>query len=156
MFSVENSLNTLVRQSGHAMRVCEPTSSAMAPQRLERYSNLKCAEPGQLPPLLPYRMHVDEGQLQCQSGSCPLPTMVRSEQFTLKSPNDAKLYRLVVLDNGLQELLVHDPEIGQQQQQRNEPAAEPGAAPGRNPLEGSDEDVDSLLSGEEDESCSEV
>ncbi|KAL4440115.1 hypothetical protein ABPG75_003116 [Micractinium tetrahymenae] len=81
--------------------------------------------------------------------------MVRSEPLTLKSPNDAKLYRLAVLDNGLQALLVHDPEIGQQQQQQNEQAAEPGAAPGRDALEGSDEDVDSLLSGDEGESGSE-
>ncbi len=81
--------------------------------------------------------------------------MVSSEQLTLKSPNDAKLYRLVVLDNGLQALLVHDPEIGQQHQ-HIEQLAQPGAAPGRDALEGSDEDVDSLLSGDEDESGTEV
>lgn len=69
--------------------------------------------------------------------------MVRTDALTLKSPNDRKLYRLCTLDNGLQALLVHDPEIGQQQQHQ---AQEQGHAP-----EASDEDVDSLLSGGEEE-----
>ena len=34
-----------------------------------------------------------------------------SDDVVLKSPNDRRLYRLIHLSNGLQALLVHDPEI---------------------------------------------
>ena len=61
--------------------------------------------------------------------------------LTLKSPNDPKAYRLCTLPNGLQALLVHDPEIGKQQ-----------AAPGH-AEEPTEEDMDDLLSGDESEVC---
>lgn len=34
-----------------------------------------------------------------------------SDDIVIKSPNDSRLYRLIELENGLQALLVHDPEI---------------------------------------------
>lgn len=34
-----------------------------------------------------------------------------SDNMVIKSPNDSRLYRLIELDNGLQALLIHDPEI---------------------------------------------
>ena len=69
--------------------------------------------------------------------------MKRVTPLTLKSPSDKKEYRLCVLDNGLQALLIHDPEIGQQQAE----GVEEGHAE-----DASDEDVDSLLSGDEEQS----
>jgi nardilysin len=38
-------------------------------------------------------------------------TLSSSDDVVLKSPNDSRLYRLIHLENGLQALLVHDPEI---------------------------------------------
>lgn len=70
---------------------------------------------------------------------------VRAEELTLKSPADKKSYRLVTLANGLQALLVHDPEID-----LAAAAAEPAGLP-PHAEEPSEEDVDSLLSGDEDE-----
>lgn len=61
----------------------------------------------------------------------------------LQSPNDKKHYRLVQLANGLTALLIHDPEINNVQPD--------GAEPAGKPAEASDEDVDSLLSGDEEE-----
>ena len=34
-----------------------------------------------------------------------------SDDIVIKSPNDSRLFRLIELENGLQALLVHDPEI---------------------------------------------
>lgn len=115
------------------------------------HANETGERPGELPPCRRLLQLTAGSNAQLCKNHC---TMVSSEPLTLKSPNDAKLYRLVVLDNGLRALLVHDPEIGQQQHVQQ--AVEPGAALGRDALEGSDEDVDSLLSGDEDESGSEV
>lgn len=76
---------------------------------------------------------------------------VRAEELTLKSPADKKSYRLVTLGNGLQALLVHDPEID-----LTGAAAQPAGLP-PHAEEPSEEDVDSLLSGDEgEESGSEV
>ena len=75
---------------------------------------------------------------------------VTAEELSLKSPNDKKLYRLCRLPNGLQALLVHDPEINAVASQQAANGAPPHA------VEPSDEDVDSLMSGDEEESGSEV
>lgn len=70
---------------------------------------------------------------------------VHAEELTLKSPADKKSYRLVTLANGLQALLVHDPEID-----LAAAAAQPAGLP-PHAEELSEEDVDSLLSGDEGE-----
>lgn len=70
-------------------------------------------------------------------------TVTASREDLLQSPNDKKSYRLVTLANGLTALLIHDPEINN--------AAADGAEPAPHAPEASDEDVDSLLSGDEEE-----
>ncbi|EFN52789.1 hypothetical protein CHLNCDRAFT_138430 [Chlorella variabilis] len=70
--------------------------------------------------------------------------MKATEELLLKSPADKKFYRLCTLDNGLQALLIHDPEINECCQQEEEGGAVQGHAE-----EASDEEVDSLLSGED-------
>ena len=76
---------------------------------------------------------------------------VRAEELRLKSPADKKSYRLVTLANGLQALLVHDPEID-----LTAAAVQPAGLP-PHAEEPNEEDVDSLLSGDEgEESGSEV
>ncbi|KAK2386573.1 Insulinase (Peptidase family M16) family protein [Trifolium repens] len=44
-------------------------------------------------------------------GAPAAATLSSSDDVVLKSPNDSRLYRLIHLENGLQALLVHDPEI---------------------------------------------
>lgn len=39
------------------------------------------------------------------------PCIWSSDDVVIKSPNDRRLYRVLELENGLQALLVHDPEI---------------------------------------------
>ncbi len=70
---------------------------------------------------------------------------VRAEELTLKSPADKKSYRIVTMANGLQALLVHDPEID-----LAAAAAQPAGPPPHAEVP-SEEDVDSLLSGDESE-----
>ena len=85
-----------------------------------------------LPPLV-------AAALQMKPGSRILQRKDYSPQALEVSPADRKSYRLVVLGNGLQALLVHDPEAAA--------AAAPAAGAGHGALEPGDEDVDSLLSG---------
>ena len=92
------------------------------------------------------------GGFACTINTSRLPLIVRWQAMPAqgeprKSPNDRKAYRLHTLPNGLQALLVHDPEIGRE--------AAP-AAGARLAAEASDSDVDSLMSGDEDEGSSEV
>lgn len=75
------------------------------------------------------------------------------EELALKSPNDKKLYRLCTLNNGLQALLIHDPEINAAKQNPEETNTELQHA-----VEPSDEDVESLMEDddEDDEGSEEV
>lgn len=83
----------------------------------------------------------------CASRTSPPAAMaaVRAQELTLKSPADKKSYRIVTLANGLQALLVHDPEID-----LAAAAAQPAGPPPHAEVP-SEEDVDSLLSGDEGE-----
>ena len=79
--------------------------------------------------------------------------MVQAEALEHKSPNDPKVYRVVKLDNGLQALLIHDPEIVKQKDEGVDGGGAAAAAAGERPpgaASPSDEDVDSLLSGDEE------
>lgn len=80
-----------------------------------------------------------------------------SDNMVIKSPNDSRLYRLIELDNGLQALLIHDPEIypdgppktlenGEQVDEENDDDAE-----GSEEEEEEDEDEDEDDEEDEDE-----
>jgi nardilysin len=80
-----------------------------------------------------------------------------SDNMVIKSPNDSRLYRLIELDNGLQALLIHDPEIypdgppktlenGEQVDEENDDDAE-----GSEEEEEEEEDEDEDEDDEEDE-----
>ncbi|KAK7301570.1 hypothetical protein RJT34_12437 [Clitoria ternatea] len=57
--------------------------------------------------LLPLHAHYTHNNPMGMKGA----TTFSSDDVVLKSPNDRRLYRLIHLPNGLQALLVHDPEI---------------------------------------------
>lgn len=72
-------------------------------------------------------------------------TMRSVEELSLKSPNDTKVYRLCTLDNGLQALLIHDPEINREGQQ---PA--PASRDHQHAVNASAEDSDSMADDDEE------
>lgn len=71
-----------------------------------------------------------------------MATMTEAGPTVRQSPNDARLYRSLRLPNGLNVLLIHDPEAAGQAR------AAPAAAGGGTKQEGDrEEDLDSLVSG---------
>ncbi len=68
------------------------------------------------------------------------------EELALKSPNDKKLYRLCTLTNGLQALLIHDPEIN-----AADPDSEQANTDRAHAVEPSDDDAESLMDDDEDD-----